>query len=126
MTSPSLAKSCTIPSSRARSRKTRSSNGRANTIPARRLSSAQARGAAKGYAYYGTAEYRIEWSDKRQAVMARAVSAAPSTRRSLRLAERDIDEECERVGAVRIAGTAGELNLGDLEDCNVWFEERHG
>lgn len=97
-----------------------------NTIQALRLSSAKARGAAKGYPYWGVAEYRIEWSDRYQTIMARAVSAAKSTRRSLRLAQYDLEESLVTTNAIEIYGTAGRLDPDSLQNIVNWWHDQIG
>src|SRR5690349_12917656 len=78
-------------------------------IPTVRVSSAQARGAAKGYAYYGAARYEIRLT-KRDGYPANiAQERASSDRRSLRLAKDDADKIAEREGRI-CAQTIGQLD----------------
>jgi hypothetical protein len=66
-------------------------------IKTARVSSAQARGAAKQYAYYGVVRYQIQLrADGVPTNVARG--RASSDRRSLRLAQQDLEALCEREG----------------------------
>lgn len=60
-----------------------------------RTSSAQARGAAKQYSYWGTALYRIYWSEHSNWPVAYCTSRACSERRSYELAKKDTLEQAE-------------------------------
>lgn len=64
-------------------------------VPAARLSTAQARGRAKRYQYWGVARYEIALARSGE-VISRALERASSDRRSYRLAEHDWNEVCER------------------------------
>lgn len=90
------------------------------TLDAVRTSSAKARGNAKNYPYWGTAHYEIRWSTRFGRPTAKGVSAAPSARRSRRLAEQDTERLAGELDAVEIS-SIGELSLGDLRDAaRVW------
>lgn len=77
------------------------------SIPAIRVSSAQARGKAKNYAYWGTAEYALCLS-RAGLPQARVVSGASSDRRSQDLAWKDAHRRagevhgvlCQAIGAL--------------------------
>jgi len=56
-----------------------------------RVSSAKARGTAKGYAYYGAARYMVTVAKSYDGLCNVALEAASSDRRSVRLAERDAE-----------------------------------
>lgn len=64
-------------------------------IPTVRVSSAQARGAAKQYAYWGAARYEIRLSRDGQPINV-ALERANSDRRSRRLAQQDAAELARR------------------------------
>ena len=80
-------------------------------ITAIRVSSAQASGAAKQYAYWGAVRYRISLA-KDGTPCARPLERASSDRRSLRLAEQDADAAARSLGAVRLQ-TIGRLTEYD-------------
>jgi hypothetical protein len=80
-----------------------------------RVSSAQASGAAKKYAYWGAVRYRISLA-KDGTPCARPLGRASSDRRSLRLAEQDADAAARSLGAVRLQ-TIGRLS--DYDAANV-------
>jgi hypothetical protein len=67
-------------------------------IPTVRVSSAQARGGAKGYAYWGAARGEIRARKRDGVLTVVSVEQASSDRRSERLAERDADAIAEREG----------------------------
>lgn len=67
-------------------------------IPTVRVSSAQARGRAKGYAYWGAARGEIRARKSDGALTVVSVEQASSDRRSERLAEADADAIAEREG----------------------------
>jgi len=83
-------------------------------IPAARVSSAQARGAAKKYAYWGVVPYIIRRRQSDGVPTAVAQGRASSDRRSLRLAEEDLAEYCDETGRVEIRGI-GELTEAAAE-----------
>lgn len=60
-------------------------------LPCVRVSSAQARGAAKRYPYWGVARYEVRYSARQRGPVVVAVSRARSERRSQRLAEHDAE-----------------------------------
>lgn len=91
-------------------------------IPTCRVSCAQARGAAKKYAYWGAVRYEIRLT-KDGAPTNRPLERASSDRRSLRLAEQDCDAICEREGRV-VVDRIGRLKEAEAEDVllHVRFE----
>lgn len=95
-----------------------------NEIKAFRVSSAQARGKAKMYAYWGVAEYSIVWSDKHAFPVSRALSRAPSSRRVRHLAESDADELAESSGGVVIS-SIGVLGFGDAAGAQTCVLESY-
>jgi hypothetical protein len=90
-----------------------------NVVPAVRVSSAQARGRAKRWLYWGAVRYEVRWSPKRGRPTAQAVERASSDRRSRRLAEQDAETLAERTGAIEIY-SIGELSYGDLLEAARW------
>lgn len=79
-------------------------------IKTARVSSAQAKGAAKTYSYYGAVRYQV-YLNRRGVLSNRALERASSDRRSYRLAEQD----CEALGRIRLQ-TIGELSE---QDCHT-------
>jgi hypothetical protein len=73
-------------------------------IPAARVSSAQARGTAKQYPYWGAVRYEIRRRKADGMPTAVACERASSDRRSERLAEADRDDLCELEGRIPISG----------------------
>lgn len=88
-------------------------------IPTVRVSSAQARGRAKLYSYWGATRYEIRLTRDGQPSNV-ALERASSDRRSLRLAQRDASEiarrerrvECQEIG--RLSEAAAARVLRDL------------
>lgn len=72
-----------------------------------RVSSAQARGAAKRYAYWGAVRYAIKLSADGQRLICAALERASSDRRSLRLAESDAEALAESEGRVETQHLGG-------------------
>jgi hypothetical protein len=70
-------------------------------IKTARVSSAQAKGNAKRYSYWGAARYQVRLTADGQPTNA-ACERASSDRRSERLAERDCEELCDREGRIRV------------------------
>jgi hypothetical protein len=92
-------------------------------IPAVRVSSAQAHGAAKQYSYWGAVRYEIALrADGR--VTARPMGRAGSDRRSPRLARSDAEDMAARIGAV-IIGSIGALCADDLDAVYAWIVDRN-
>jgi hypothetical protein len=73
-------------------------------IPAVRVSSAQARGAAKAYQYWGAVRYEIRLRQHDGVPTAVAMGRARSDRRSVRLATADAAQIAGREGRVMIDG----------------------
>ncbi len=69
-------------------------------IRAARVSSAQARGAAKRYSYWGAVRYQIRLTPHGPSSI--ATERASSDRRSKRLADRDCDELEDRENRIRV------------------------
>lgn len=69
------------------------------SIPTVRVSSAQARGRAKRYAYWGAARGEIRARERDGALTCLSVERARSDRRSQRLAEDDADGQLDEAGA---------------------------
>lgn len=98
-------------------------------IPTVRVSSAQARGAAKRYAYWGAARYEIRLTRDGQPSNV-ALERASSDRRSLRLAEQDAAKlarrerriVCQEIG--RLSEAAAARVLRDMSaltmDVKTW------
>ena len=82
------------------------------TIPNVRVSSAQARGAARGYAYYGAVRYEIRLA-KDGHVMHVPCERATSDRRSPRLAERDAKAIAEQENRIALNLRIGALTEND-------------
>ena len=80
-------------------------------IRAVRVSSAQARGAAKDYSYWGAVRYRVRLR-KDGVPTAQATESASSDRRSTAGAERDADELAVREDRVRVYGI-GEVSQSE-------------
>lgn len=80
------------------------------SIPAVRVSSAQARGAASLYRYWGAARYviRLRRSDGMPTLV--PCERASSDRRSIRLAHDDADALARREGRVRLDARPGGLS----------------
>lgn len=93
-------------------------------IPAARVSSAQARGRAKRYPYWGTARYQIELSISDDRVVVRCCCRAHSDRRVRRLAELDATALAERLCGVVIAQTAGVLSDEETIQIVEWIRAR--
>jgi hypothetical protein len=91
-----------------------------NIIPAIRISSAQAKGRAKQYAYWGIARYEIGWSKKHNLPVSRCVGRARSDRRSIRKAEQDADEIIEASNCLLIA-SIGVLSTTEVIYLNCWI-----
>jgi hypothetical protein len=72
------------------------------TIPTARVSSAQARGAAKKYAYWGVVRYEIRLSKAGELVNV-ALERASSDRRSVTKAEQDLETLCEQEKRLPVA-----------------------
>ena len=79
-------------------------------IPAARISSAQAKGSAKKYPYWGVVRYEIRVS-KTGLPCLYAKERASSDRRSLRLAEKDLDAICEKEQREPVMGGPGTLSV---------------
>jgi len=77
-----------------------------------RVSSAQARGAAKRYSYYGVALYQLGLGKADGLPVLRCESGARSDRRSRSLAEKDADEKAAASGGLRYDGR---LKIGETE-----------
>ena len=88
-------------------------------IPSVRVSSAQARGAAKHYAYWGAARYELRLT-KSGAVSNCAVERASSDRRSVRLAEADAERIAEREDRIELQ-TIGTLSEQDAARVLRWM-----
>lgn len=71
-------------------------------IPAIRISSAQASGAAKKYSYWGCAPYTVRVDAAHGTITLRAEGRAPSARRSYRLAAQDCTARAARAGVLDI------------------------
>lgn len=84
-------------------------NGPIKTV---RVSSAQARGAAKRYAYWGAVRYELRLT-KAGTLSHVALNRAGSDRRSVRLAEEDADALAERIDALRCDLRPGPVDEGD-------------
>jgi hypothetical protein len=69
---------------------------RVGPLRAVRVSSAQARGYAKQFAYWGAVRYRVQWSAKHNWPVAVPVERASSDRRARHLAEQDAYELADR------------------------------
>lgn len=82
-------------------------------IPCVRVSSAQAKGAAKKYSYWGVVAYEIVIGRKGLPVL-RARGRAQSERRSWSLARRDAAERAVSEGALLVVGGRGRLKGADL------------
>jgi hypothetical protein len=74
-----------------------------------RVSSAQARGVAGRYPYYGAVRYEITLGPD-ELPRALATYRATSDRRSLRLAELDADRLAQKNGALRLQVPAGRID----------------
>lgn len=83
-------------------------------IPAARISSAQARGRAKQYSYWGVVPYEIRLNRAGQPT-ACPRGRASSDRRSYERAVRDLENFCERTGRVPVRGL-GALTAGEAKD----------
>lgn len=83
------------------------------SIRSARVSSAQARGAAKGYAYWGAVRYVIRLDRNGHPVNV-ARERASSDRRSYRLAERDCAEMCDRESRIECY-RIGKLSWADAD-----------
>lgn len=70
-------------------------------IKTARVSSAQARGAAKKWSYWGVARYEMYINAKGD-VVNRALERAGSDRRSTKLADDDLKTLCEREGRIYV------------------------
>lgn len=81
-------------------------------IATARVSSAQARGAAKQYSYWGAVRYEVRLGAD-GAPTNRPLERASSDRRSERLAERDCDELCESEGRIQLQ------RIGRVRDADV-------
>lgn len=92
-------------------------------IPTVRVSSAQAKGAAKKYAYWGAVRYEIRPTAKGEFVTHRPTEQASSDRRSRDLAERDAEQLREKEGRLDWPNTQ---NIGKLSesDCQ-WIMINH-
>lgn len=84
------------------------------TIPNVRVSSAQARGAAKKYAYYGAVRYEIRLA-KDGHVTHVPCERASSDRRSPRLAERDAEAIAARENRLSLT----DLRIGQLDEAEA-------
>lgn len=86
-------------------------------IMAVRVSSAQAHGRAKNYAYWGAVTYRIELTDEGE-VVSRPCDCASSDRRSEAGAAADADRLVARLGGVRCQaiGRLSEMDADDVLD----------
>jgi hypothetical protein len=73
-----------------------------------RVSSAQARGAAGRYPYWGAVDYQIRLGSRGRGPVLVARGRARSDRRSIRLAERDAERRAEARGALYL----GQCDLG--------------
>lgn len=87
-------------------------------ILAYRVSSAQARGRAKKFAYWGAAQYEIRVA-KNGNIKAVVVYGASSDRRSFRLAQKDAEELADIRGAIVITDI-GILRGGDLYEASMY------
>lgn len=93
-------------------------------IKTARVSSAQARGRAKRYSYWGAVRYQVRLTADGQPANI-ACERAGSDRRSERLVERDCDELCEREGRIRVRhiGRLGEPQcrrvLEQIDDSSI-------
>lgn len=83
------------------------------SIPTVRVSSAQARGAAKRYAYWGAARGEIRARKSDGALTCLSVERASSDRRSQLLAEDDADNIAEKEGRVFYQ------HLGQLDEAGA-------
>lgn len=88
-----------------------------------RTSSAQARGKAKNYPYWGTAHYKIRESSKGGLTCA-VVSGASSSRRSYRLAQQDSEALALELGGICWNGI-GEINDLTAECIIKILQENH-
>jgi hypothetical protein len=95
---------------------------RGGTIPAARCSSAQARGKAARYSYWGATSYVIRWSEDSMRAVAVAESRATSARRSHRLAIEDTCALAKERGGIVIEST-GALSQADLDRARAWCLE---
>lgn len=82
-------------------------------IQAVRVSSAQARGAAKQYPYWGAVRYEIRLRQRDGVPVAVAQERASSDRRSRRLAEQDASDIADREGRIEI-DTIGEIRATEI------------
>lgn len=82
-------------------------------IKTARVSSAQARGAAKRYAYWGAVRYQLRLGKDGMPVNV-ARERATSDRRSLRLAQEDLERMCEAEGRIEV-DRIGHLSDRDAE-----------
>lgn len=94
-------------------------------IPTVRVSSAQARGAAKQYAYWGAVRYEIRETADGRAVSNIPLERASSDRRSERLAGQDADGIAGREGRIvwqrigRLSATLAREIVADLEAAHA-------
>lgn len=88
-------------------------------IKSARVSSAQARGAAKRYAYWGAVRYMIRLTPDGRVVNT-ACERASSDRRSERLADRDLEALCDREGRIEIH-TIGALSESAARRVWAWL-----
>jgi hypothetical protein len=79
-----------------------------------RVSSAQAKGAAKRYAYWGAVRYQVRLARKTGELINMPLERASSDRRSERLAALDVDALCEREGRAQLG------RIGKTPAAVVW------
>ena len=85
-----------------------------------RVSSAQARGAAKKYAYWGAARYEIR-VNSRGGLSYYPLERASSDRRSERLAERDADEIAAKETRYDMGKDLGSLSEARARRVWAWY-----
>lgn len=87
-------------------------------IKTARVSSAQARGAAKAYAYWGAVRYQLRLGKDGMPINV-ALERASSDRRSLRLAQEDLERMCEAEGRIEVNRIG---HLSDMDADRVLLE----